>query len=602
MSHSFYEPLDPNGGIRLLILEPGQDDSHISCRLISHNINLNPDYKALSYEWGSQSIQSSISLDSQSFQVGENLWWALWYLRKDGAVTRLWVDALCINQQDEKERGHQVSMMGRIYRNADVICWLGKGEDPKHIRAMEHICDWIFIESRAKAGDRSTHPESSTTKKRHNSIQGDDQMLDSFASSASDDLAAMVDPPAKMQPRTVLKSGVTSMLQDEHAYSRSPSHFVEVEAICSHSYWRRTWIIQEFVLGKSIRIRLGSYEIGESDFQLAVEQVLLQRFNSKGLQLLDSFRVAYLRSDRLNGHQLPLIRLIELSEKSSCQDLRDRIYAMIGLASDCQNGEIIPDYSKSFCEVFEDVVLRHFYPSDLDRLGHSWSTVYASCLVQRILWRTSESVSEVDEAILAQKLLDTDLLSIHGKSCGTVRELSVPQDGMWWAHAGLVKPIRSSSASDEEVYTKLDLINQQGVEGNDVESRSFLTFTWPWIVWALKSKKREEEESQPERTIIMRAEIGESFQCYVPGCTQIGDKICRFVNSSTVAVLRLSGKSTTLIGRGMILDRLGDLDILLEGETGSSENFTDTMFSRNNPVLSFKLTPAELKSLTSPHY
>ena len=193
-------------------------------------------------------------------------------------------------------------------------------------------------------------------------------------------------------------------------------------------------------------------------------------------------------------------------------------------------------------------------------------------------------------------------MSIHEKSCGTVRELSVPQDGMWWAHAGLVKPIRSSSASDEEVYTKLDLINQQGVEGNDVESRSFLTFTWPWIVWALKSKKREEEESQPERTIIMRAEIGESFQCYVPGCTQIGDKICRFVNSSTVAVLRLSGKSTTLIGRGMILDRLGDLDILLEGETGSSENFTDTMFSRNNPVLSFKLTPAELKSLTSPHY
>ncbi|PVH75743.1 hypothetical protein DL98DRAFT_466075, partial [Cadophora sp. DSE1049] len=204
MSGSIYETLDPNGGIRLLILEPGQDEALISCRLVSHNINLSPDYTALSYEWGSQDVQNSISLNGQEFHVGENLWWALWYLRIDGAVTRLWVDALCINQQDEKERGHQVSLMGKIYRNAEVICWLGKGDDPKHVKAMEYICNWPFVQDRARARQSGT--------------------------------------------------GATSMLHDEDYRSKETPYFSELEALCSHSYWTRTWIIQEFVLGKIIKI------------------------------------------------------------------------------------------------------------------------------------------------------------------------------------------------------------------------------------------------------------------------------------------------------------------------------------------------------------
>ena len=41
----------------------------------------------------------------------------------------LWIDAICINQQDLKEKGHQVRNMGRIYKQASsVLIFLGPGE------------------------------------------------------------------------------------------------------------------------------------------------------------------------------------------------------------------------------------------------------------------------------------------------------------------------------------------------------------------------------------------------------------------------------------------------------------------------------------------
>lgn len=44
-----------------------------------------------------------------------------------------WVDQICINQEDIKERSHQVKLMCRIYRNAQsTIVWLGCSDGPKN--------------------------------------------------------------------------------------------------------------------------------------------------------------------------------------------------------------------------------------------------------------------------------------------------------------------------------------------------------------------------------------------------------------------------------------------------------------------------------------
>jgi glycyl-tRNA synthetase beta subunit len=63
-------------------------------------------------------------LNDQPFSIAKNALEALQSLRQTSAPIRLWVDAVCINQNDIQERNHQVGLMGDIYRNAAhvIIC------------------------------------------------------------------------------------------------------------------------------------------------------------------------------------------------------------------------------------------------------------------------------------------------------------------------------------------------------------------------------------------------------------------------------------------------------------------------------------------------
>jgi hypothetical protein len=64
--------------------------------------------------------------------VTTNLEVALRYLRHQKAHKVLWVDALCINQEDIKERNYQVRTMRDIYVAAEkVVVWLGEEGDAK---------------------------------------------------------------------------------------------------------------------------------------------------------------------------------------------------------------------------------------------------------------------------------------------------------------------------------------------------------------------------------------------------------------------------------------------------------------------------------------
>jgi hypothetical protein len=66
------------------------------------------------------------SLEFRTLQVGPNLATALRYLREDDKPVTLWIDALCINQADETEKGEQILRMAAVYANATpVLIWLG---------------------------------------------------------------------------------------------------------------------------------------------------------------------------------------------------------------------------------------------------------------------------------------------------------------------------------------------------------------------------------------------------------------------------------------------------------------------------------------------
>jgi hypothetical protein len=73
------------------------------------------------------------------FRVRSNLYYALKVLRHESSYCVLWVDAVCIDQSHNAERGQQVSQMGRIYSNAtEIRIWLG-GPDKYSDLAMDSI-------------------------------------------------------------------------------------------------------------------------------------------------------------------------------------------------------------------------------------------------------------------------------------------------------------------------------------------------------------------------------------------------------------------------------------------------------------------------------
>lgn len=125
-SGSIYEALS-EGHIRLLSLAPGNDADPVG-KLSCHALEDRPSYEALSYVWGGSPSESSptITIDGAVIKITRNLHAALIALRRDDKYRTLWIDALCINQKDRKERSMQVSMMGEIYgRAANVNIWLG---------------------------------------------------------------------------------------------------------------------------------------------------------------------------------------------------------------------------------------------------------------------------------------------------------------------------------------------------------------------------------------------------------------------------------------------------------------------------------------------
>jgi hypothetical protein len=93
---------------------------------------------------GDPSITKPIIINGSIMEVTTNLEAALRELRA-WQITKIWVDAICINQRDVAERGIQVPRMGLIYSKAtEVIAWLGvEAENSraacKAIRSLEDL-------------------------------------------------------------------------------------------------------------------------------------------------------------------------------------------------------------------------------------------------------------------------------------------------------------------------------------------------------------------------------------------------------------------------------------------------------------------------------
>ncbi|OCL06341.1 hypothetical protein AOQ84DRAFT_271030, partial [Glonium stellatum] len=121
-----YRPLREN---EIRVLKP-TSARNLEYRLVHVSPGSKLSYSALSYTWGDNICPYPIRLDGGDFWITQNLRDALHQLQQDRKADYLWVDAICINQIDLREKSVQVKMMTRIYESAHkVFVWLGKPEN-----------------------------------------------------------------------------------------------------------------------------------------------------------------------------------------------------------------------------------------------------------------------------------------------------------------------------------------------------------------------------------------------------------------------------------------------------------------------------------------
>ncbi len=141
-AHQYKHSPIQEGEFRLARLQPAAAETDpIRCRIVS-TADSTQAYEALSYVWrdARQGLTwANIEVNGDLYKIPQNLYDALQSLRPKDHERSLWVDAICINQNDLDEKAYQVSMMKEIFQNASQVCvWLGTGDESSR-KAMQFI-------------------------------------------------------------------------------------------------------------------------------------------------------------------------------------------------------------------------------------------------------------------------------------------------------------------------------------------------------------------------------------------------------------------------------------------------------------------------------
>ncbi|KAH6717497.1 heterokaryon incompatibility protein-domain-containing protein [Leptodontidium sp. MPI-SDFR-AT-0119] len=312
MAHTLgiiFSPLDiSKDEIRFVRLLPPTSEE-IECELIQVNLNSNPRYEALSYEWGPEPKDPFwISVDGKHCKVRKNLSDALRALRLPTQSRLLWIDALCINQEDTTERNHQVGKMGEIYKNARrAVVWLG-------------------------------------LERRGNLSLNDGGKAITFLESI------------KRQPiEGYIRYKLTS--QEEQTW-------LSVVDLFQRTYWTRLWIIQEVVLATKIIIQCGALKITWGVLGRLFAELQRSHMTFRTGEIICSSIPARLDQQRFtrktNKDGSVLLDLILINEDADCENMRDKVFGLHSLVKGCCKKAVPVDYSKSLIELCDGVLQHDF--------------------------------------------------------------------------------------------------------------------------------------------------------------------------------------------------------------------------------------------------
>ena len=133
--------------IRVLdIIAASTDTADIVGNLRVVDLTTSPSFTALSYVWSSPEPDQTIACNGVDIVVSANGYSALRHLRTSLGPFTIWIDAICIDQANTKEKEDQILLMGDIYsQGATVYVWLGKGNE-KTDRAINYMKTAGFLD------------------------------------------------------------------------------------------------------------------------------------------------------------------------------------------------------------------------------------------------------------------------------------------------------------------------------------------------------------------------------------------------------------------------------------------------------------------------
>ena len=327
-----YQQLDESSGeIRILHVDKTTDPKGRVQSQLKHlplTQSQYPEYEAISWCWGKATKRKEIVLNGVVTVVPENAEQLLRHLCIKQGHTRVWLDAVCINQADNTEKGHQVAIMKDIYSKAErVLIWLGD-DDGRTKPALISLYDIL------------------------------EQCKETTARAARVDLRKWE---AYDDERFI--NAIHKQLWDRNGYfvqseCQLPSiDWEAVFAFFSSPWFSRLWVVQEVVLSREARCYRGHDAVPWNDIGLAATWMRHRKF---WRYYNDERRRGIHRAANIWAHgkkDVSPTSLVSQSIQLKTSNPLDKVYALLGLLQTSKSQRLdperlVPDYNKSREEVY----------------------------------------------------------------------------------------------------------------------------------------------------------------------------------------------------------------------------------------------------------
>jgi hypothetical protein len=320
-----------------LVRVNGESVDDIACNIEHFDLNnQTPEYQALSYTWGSPYPGHRIKLNNKRFYVLDNLYEFLRSFQrqviKDSKCYYLWIDQVCINQDDEDEKSWQVQMMALIYQSATgVITWVGLANEhtPMAVWLLELLED-----------DRKLLRQALPL------YQG--QWLSGSMLQAYKDLIRSAPQRQKRVYPNSHEDGVILCGRCKDA----------VWNFLDNPYWTRLWIVQEIMLARSLTVWWGEYRISmdalegvTQKIKVTYKDIILTPWNRLSVILNWGLgRETALGYDQPSNVNVLLSDLVRFFSANGCKDRRDKVFGLMALVRGPSVLKV--DYSMAVADVY----------------------------------------------------------------------------------------------------------------------------------------------------------------------------------------------------------------------------------------------------------